>query len=335
MRPCFHPRLVNGPFEDPGLLVSWAFRKRAVLFDLGDLSALSSADILKTGQVFVSHTHMDHFVGFDRLVRLMLGRAKRVSLFGPNGFLDNVNGKLRGYTWNLVENYADALVLDAVEVRNSRCVSQTFDCRAGFRPGRQTEWAIGDGTIYEDSEVSVTAANVEHGIPCLAFSFQEHYHINMLKEAMDQLDIATGPWISHFKQLLYEQVDPCTAIEVPSTRKGQKPHTFEISGLAEQITRVTPGQRIAYVVDAAYHPSNVEKITALAREADHLFIEAAFLHRDRDIAQAKNHLTAHQAGCIARQANVKRMTVFHHSPRYENQGHLLEQEALSAFGNIS
>jgi ribonuclease Z len=48
--------------------------------------------------VFVSHAHMDHFAGFDRLLRVTLGRDKSIALFGPAGFIDRVEHKLAGYT---------------------------------------------------------------------------------------------------------------------------------------------------------------------------------------------------------------------------------------------
>ena len=60
MRPSFTPRLINDPFSDPGLFVPFLFEKRALMFDLGDLHALSPRDLLKVTHVFVTHSHMDH-----------------------------------------------------------------------------------------------------------------------------------------------------------------------------------------------------------------------------------------------------------------------------------
>ena len=65
--------------------------------------------------------------------------------------------------------------------------------------------------------------------------------------------------------------------------------------------------------------------------ADQLFIEAAFLEKNGAIALDKYHLTAHQASTLAHKANVKALTIFHHSPRYSDHRHLLMQEAQRAF----
>jgi ribonuclease Z len=101
----FSARLVNDPFGDPAVFLDMRYRREALLFDLGDIRALPPRMILKVDRIFVTHTHMDHFIGFDHLLRVCLGREKHLFLYGPPGFIDNVEGKLRAYTWNLVENY--------------------------------------------------------------------------------------------------------------------------------------------------------------------------------------------------------------------------------------
>lgn len=82
MTPSFSPQLVNDVFGDPGLYVEVRWSRRALLFDLGSNESLSPTRLLRANDVFVSHTHMDHFIGFDRLLRIALGRGKRCVSMG-------------------------------------------------------------------------------------------------------------------------------------------------------------------------------------------------------------------------------------------------------------
>ena len=69
----------------------------------------------------------------------------------------------------------------------------------------------------------------------------------------------------------------------------------------------------------------------LSFEADHLFIEAAFLDYDREIALKKYHLTAREAGELANKARVKQLTPFHFSPRYGHRMEDIRKEAEEAY----
>ena len=331
MRPRFHPRLVNSPLEDPGLYVALAFEKRALLFDIGRIDPLSSRDILRISHIFVSHTHMDHFCGLDHLLRLLLGRGRTLFCFGPQGFLSNIEGKLSAYTWNLVAHYPAALTVVATEVTADGLIQQTYHCRDGFRPQGPAHRAPYDPWLLREPSLKVKTAILDHGIPCLGFRLEEQFHINIVAEALHDLGLGTGPWLQGFKQALYDRTDPQRTIQAPRSDLPGKVATFRLGELAERIATISPGQKIAYVTDVADHEDNRRRIVELARGADHLYIESAFLNEDRPRAQAKKHLTAGQAGEIAALAGAKRFTVFHHSPRYTDRHHRFQEQARRAF----
>jgi len=54
---------------------------------------------------------------------------------------------------------------------------------------------------------------------------------------------------------------------------------------------------------------------------------------DREVAQKKFHLTAREAGELAKKAGAKQMTIFHFSPRYMGKEGQIYQEAVKAFGS--
>ena len=190
MRPSFLPRLVNEPLEDPGLFIPFLFENRAILFDLGEIYNLSSRDILKLSHIFVTHAHMDHFIGFDRLLRLFLGREKKVYMYGPEGFMDHIEGKLRGYTWNLVEHYTSHFALHITEVHADRLLTREYTCRDRFHPAGDIKDRRFDGVLVAEPALSVSATILDHGIPCLAYNLKERMHVNIMKDRVtDRLDL--------------------------------------------------------------------------------------------------------------------------------------------------
>ena len=330
MRPSFAPRLINkSPFDDPGVLITFAFQKRAILFDLGDVRALSSRDLLKVSHVFVTHAHMDHFLGFDHLVRILLGRDKDLHVYGPAGFIQKVAARLSGYTWNLVENYENRFCITATEVRESSLRSQTFLCQDGFAAREPVEESGFDGVLLDEPGFRVRARILDHKVPCLGLALEEKFHVNVMADKLEAMGLSTGPWLSRLKEALYAGDAPDTELSVPLPDGGRR--LFTLGDLAARITIKTLGQKIAYITDAAYHGENEARILDLAKDADVLFIEAAFSHEDRLTAAEKSHLTALQAGALARAAGARQIVLLHFSPRYTDREQLLIQEAQRAF----
>jgi ribonuclease Z len=329
MRPRFHPRLINGPFGDPGLYIPFLFENRAIVFDLGDALPLSARDLLKVSHAFITHTHVDHFIGFDRILRISLGREKNLHLYGPPGFFKNVEGKLAAYSWNLVKNYPYRLALHLTEVHRDHLLTREYLCQNKFIPTSEVARKTFQDVIYQEPGFKVSAATLDHGIPCLGFAIKERFHINIKKDRLEALGLETGAWLTDFKQAIYEGSDSETEFEVKAS--GGQTRQFRLEELTEQIALITPGQKIAYIADVACSPRNQEKIVSLAKDADHLFIEAAFLEEHKEIAAEKQHLTARQAGMLAAGAGARQFTIFHFSPRYTDQENLLYQEATEAY----
>ncbi len=173
---------------------------------------------------------------------------------------------------------------------------------------------------------------LDHGTPCLAFAFDEPFHINVLKPRLRALGLPTGPWLTQLRRLVRAGAGDETPVEI-RWRDGGGPRecTRSLGELKREVLQFTAGQRLCYVTDVAMTEANAARIVALARDADLLYIESAFLEADADHARRKSHLTARFAGELAARAGVREAVPFHFSTRYLGRGELLEQEFRQAW----
>lgn len=328
MKPLLHSYLINGPFYDPGLYVDIMWERRALLFDAGDVSRLNASQLLKVSDVFVSHTHMDHFIGFDNILRTVLNREKTMRVFGPPGITDCVEGKLRGYTWNLTEDYP--FILHVTEVNSGILERTEFHANDGFRRRYLNNKSF-SGIILEEDMFSVYCSPLDHKIPSLAFALKERFHININRDTLDKLNLPAGSWLRRFKQALWKGTPDKENFEITASDAGEGGKTFILGELKKEIATITEGQKLSYIVDAVCNMENEKKIVELVRGSDILYCEAAYLDKDRDIASERFHLTARQAGGLAQKAGVKELVIFHFSPRYMDNPDELYKEAMEAF----
>jgi ribonuclease Z len=319
MNPSFHVRSLNGPFGDPGLYVRVIREGRAFLFDLGFTTSLSTRDILKISDIFISHAHIDHFIGFDNVLRFHLKKETPLRLYGPKGFIDHIEGRLRGYTWNLIKDYP--LVIEAYEIDDKDIKRSIFRAQDHFKREEDTVRPF-DGLIKREPPFMIRAAVLDHQIPCLAFSLEEDFHINIDKAELKKMGLPVGPWLRELKIAIREGKRDCSFVI--------DGNTYSLSEVKD-IAKITKGQKLSYVVDVLGSEENIERIVKLVRGSGVLYIETYFLDRDRERARERYHLTAKEAGMIAGVAGVTRLEPIHISPKYIDHPDEVIEEVMKEF----
>ncbi|MFF2362403.1 ribonuclease Z [Streptomyces sp. NPDC058122] len=93
----------------------------------------------------------------------------------------------------------------------------------------------------------------------------------------------------------------------------------------DDVSEVRRGQKFAFVMDTRL----CEGVDALAEGCDLLVIESTFLDGDHQLAAGHGHLTAGQAGRVAKEAGVRHLVLTHFSQRYPDPG-AFEHEARAA-----
>ncbi len=290
----FRTELVNPPWEDPGLLLHLPNQPGTLLVDCGDLSRLGVGALQKIRWVFVSHTHIDHFIGFDTVLRMQLFSTEPLAVVGPQGILEQVAHKLQGYAWNLVDTTPFEIAVFETDGRHWR--GRRFHGRHQFRGGPVREL-----TGAPDCHgLSLRAHPVRHGVPCLAFRLDEPPRFQFQMELAHQLGLPAGAWIEDFKQ----------------GRPVQTPFAADLEALRPRLLKPLPAFSLGYLTDTELQAPLLDELTDFFKGVEQLWCEAAFLDEHAGDAQEKMHMTTSQAARLAARAGAGRLHIFHQSRRY-------------------
>lgn len=305
--------VLGAPFHDNALFaaVEPGQSVHRILFDCGRhcLDSLRNAEIMAIDQVFFSHFHIDHISGFDTFLRLNYQReTKPVYLWGPEGAIDIIEHRLRGVTWDLVEDLPGEWYVSEITADSIRTV--LFRTREAFSKRNQWENSTYETTILCTDDYRVETARLRHHVTSLAYKIIEAPSYNVDKSRLENLDIEPGPWLSNLK-------DPSKddALIIQSNNE-----EYRLGDLREHLLVEQPGESLAYLTDFIYNEENRETLLPFLRHCDTMICESTYASAHRDLAEKNFHLTAGQAAGLARDADAKTLILFHLSDRYMESG---------------
>ncbi len=281
------------------------------LCDCGFASQLSVADCRDTAAIFVSHTHIDHFINFNGIVRHQLAIGRRVLVTGGAGIAKNVQAQLLSFNWNLLKYDEQAVSYEIRELDDEGKVQ----CFLIQTPAWELQH-IGkqqSAYIYENEQFKVRCALLDHGIKTVAYLFETQEKVSM---QMQNCPYKAGRWINELKiAFLAQDWEKDIAIDKDINLKAGELATF--------IQR-EPVYKLGYVMDFAATEANREKIIALCADADELYMECYYSSEDIELAVRNNHSYAAFSAQTAKLARVKKANPVHFSRRY----HDAEQKAM-------
>ena len=158
--------------------------------------------------------------------------------------------------------------------------------------------------LHEEPGFSVRTVHLDHKIPCLAFALAEKTHLNVRKDELERLGIPAGPWLNELKDAMRTGQPDDTIINarVAGRRRPARRASSVSASCATAWSSRRPGRSSPTSSTRCSARRTSQRIVELARDADVFFCESLFLDEDRDQALKRHHLTARQAGTLARLA---------------------------------
>lgn len=269
------------------------------LCECGVASDLTVKEIQNINAIFISHLHIDHFINFDNVLRLQLGIGRKVIVCGPKGIAQQIQSKIKAYTWNLVDD--NAVHYEIREIISEKEI-EYYDL---FPP----QWEllhkkkVTAPTLFYNKAFEVAFTILDHATPSIAYLFKEFDKVNI---DLTGSDFKGGKWVRDLK-IAYENQQE-TNIDVNGVN-------YTSTELFHLLT-TTKGFRMGVIMDHAATPENHSKIQALFSGADQVFIECYYKNSDADFAIQNHHSYAQKSGEIMQKCGVQEAVPVHFSRRY-------------------
>ena len=319
---------VNDSQQDPCLYLMDLVSGKASLFDVGDNFNLSNKDLLKTEYVFITHTHMDHFIGFDNLLRVMVPTYKTINVVGPKNAHIYVSCKIKAYEWNLIEkDQINFLVTSVAE--NSIDLYRVSSSNA-FNPVLiNSRSNLNDTRLYYkvlelDNKDKVYATLLDHGTDSVGYMYQTASRLKINKDKLTQFEALPKEWIS----ALLEKIELSKFEDKIDVVFEDGARSYKVSELYHRLIDVVPSFSFGYLTDFVFSWDNINKVKQMLTGASCLFCESTFMDEDYQKAFDKKHLSTKQLALLASYCRIFKVVPFHFSKSYKDSG-MIEEEFRS------
>ncbi|KAF0218372.1 MAG: ribonuclease [Geobacteraceae bacterium] len=320
------PTFFSGLLDDPVLYVHVRPLGKGLLFDCGQIHHLAKRVLKSVEALFITHAHMDHFMGIDTLIRNVHVSPRTVDIFGPPGVAQKMAHKLAGYDWNLTEPYWCSFRVH--EVMTDRIRTSVFPGSEGFPPRFVEERERSGRTIFRNACLQVEAELCDHKIPALVFRVTEIPAFLMDEGKIDRAGLVKGDWLRLLKKRFYngwQAEEPLTVIRRTGGAPTEEP-VDDACALYEAIRKEEAPASIGYLTDIGFNEENLAKVVPLLDGVTLLVSECSFMTEDREKARISHHLCADDLNFLAKRLRPRFLLPMHFSKTYIGRTHLLYEQ---------
>jgi len=319
------PTFFAGQLDDPVLLVRVRPRGRNLLVDCGQIHHLAKRVLKGVEAIFISHAHMDHFMGLDTFIRHNHVSPRTFDLYGPPGIAGRLAHKLAAYDWNLTEETWCRFHVH--EIHPERTESWELSGPDGFASRFAGSAPRSGRTIYRGDYLQVEAALCDHKIPVLAFRLTEREAFAVDAGKLRRAGLVAGPWLRELKRRFCRGELSGAPLAV-LRRTGDSVHEepADPAELFAAIRQRSEPASIGYLTDIGFSAENRQKVRELLQGVTLLICECSYLAAEREKARVSCHLCSRDLNELVRELRPAYLLPMHLSKSYAGRGEELYRE---------
>ncbi|WP_435262166.1 peptidase [Tenacibaculum sp. nBUS_03] len=289
--------------EDISILIKPHNHPWNYICECGDASNLTVKEIQNTNAIFISHTHIDHFVNFDAIIRHQIGSQRRIVICGPKNIATQVQHRIKSYTWNLIEK--ETIIYEIREMISDNEI-HIYEIEPPIWELKKTS-IENNNILYQENSFTVTGVLLDHKTPSLSYKFKEK---DTLKINLKNSSFKGGKWVNDLKNAFLKKEK--TIIINIEGNDYQSKDLFHLLYTQE-------GDSLGIIMDHAANFENHSKIKKHFFQSNKVYIECFYKNEDKEYAILNYHSYSEKSGEIMNISKINEAIPVHFSRKYNEQ----------------